>query len=109
MQRHQVGAHVQNRPTGRAADHVLVTCVYLQPPLHAGVRQLAAVAPSQVEAAAAANAAWLEDVVMHLLCVLALDRFADYVSDQVGLRVGWWEIISGRFRLMQTGLVVEVV
>jgi hypothetical protein len=37
-----------------------------------------------VEAAAISNAAWLEDVVVHLLCVLALDRFADYVSDQVG-------------------------
>jgi hypothetical protein len=36
-----------------------------------------------VEAAAVANAAWLEDVVGHLLAVLALDRFADYVSDQV--------------------------
>lgn len=34
-------------------------------------------------AASTANAAWLEDVVVHLLCVLALDRFADYVSDQV--------------------------
>lgn len=51
---------------------------------HAGLRKLAAVGSAQVEAAAIANAAWLEDVVMHLLCVLALDRFADYVSDQVG-------------------------
>lgn len=49
----------------------------------AGLRKLAAVAPAQAEAAGIANAAWLEDVVMHLLCVLALDRFADYVSDQV--------------------------
>lgn len=49
----------------------------------AGLRKVAAVAAAQVEAAAIANAAWLEDVVMHLLCVLALDRFADYVSDQV--------------------------
>jgi hypothetical protein len=52
--------------------------------VHAGLRKLAAVGAAQVEAAAIANAAWLEDVVMHLLCVLALDRFADYVSDQVG-------------------------
>lgn len=51
---------------------------------HAGLRKLAAAGSAQVEAAAIANAAWLEDVVMHLLCVLALDRFADYVSDQVG-------------------------
>lgn len=26
---------------------------------------------------------WLEDIVVRLLCVLALDRFGDYVSDQV--------------------------
>lgn len=31
----------------------------------------------------AANRAWLEECVVHLLCVLALDRFGDYVSDQV--------------------------
>lgn len=52
----------------------------------AGLRQLGAVSPSHVEAAAVANAAWLEDVVGHLLAVLALDRFADYVSDQVRLQ-----------------------
>lgn len=34
-------------------------------------------------AAAAANAAWLEDCIVHLLCVLALDRFGDFGSDQV--------------------------
>jgi TATA-binding protein-associated factor len=45
------------------------------------------VTPDAFEAAACANAAWLEDVIMHLLCVLALDRFADYVSDQVGEEV----------------------
>lgn len=26
---------------------------------------------------------WLEDIVVRLLCVLALDRFGDYISDQV--------------------------
>lgn len=26
---------------------------------------------------------WLEDVVLRLLCVLALDRFGDFISDQV--------------------------
>lgn len=51
--------------------------------LPAGLRQLGAVSASQAEAAAVANAAWLDDVVGHLLAVLALDRFADYVSDQV--------------------------
>lgn len=49
----------------------------------AGRRNLALVTPDAFEAAACANAAWLEDMIMHLLCVLALDRFADYVSDQV--------------------------
>ncbi|XP_026686153.1 TATA-binding protein-associated factor 172 isoform X2 [Diaphorina citri] len=29
------------------------------------------------------NRAWLEDVSVRLLCVLALDRFGDFVSDQV--------------------------
>lgn len=50
-----------------------------------GRRNLALVTPDAFEAAACANAAWLEDMIMHLLCVLALDRFADYVSDQVGV------------------------
>lgn len=51
----------------------------------AGFRRLGMVMPDAVESAAAANAAWLEDVIEHLLCVLALDRFADYVSDQVSI------------------------
>jgi hypothetical protein len=50
----------------------------------AGLRKLALLTADGFEAACCANAAWLEDVIMHLLCVLALDRFADYVSDQVG-------------------------
>eukprot|EP00878_Enallax_costatus_P025679 GHUV01027498.1.p1 GENE.GHUV01027498.1~~GHUV01027498.1.p1 ORF type:complete len:859 (+),score=296.21 GHUV01027498.1:363-2939(+) len=48
-----------------------------------GLRRLGVVLPDTLEQASAANAAWLEDVIEHLLCVLALDRFADYVSDQV--------------------------
>ncbi len=32
-----------------------------------------------------ANQVWREDTILRLLCVLALDRFGDYVSDQVGL------------------------
>jgi hypothetical protein len=50
-----------------------------------GLRNMALVTADAFEAACCANAAWLEDVIMHLLCVLALDRFADYVSDQVGV------------------------
>ena len=34
-------------------------------------------------AAAAANAVWVEDCIIRIVCVLALDRFADFVSDQV--------------------------
>ena len=32
---------------------------------------------------AAVNQAWLEDACIRLLCVLALDRFADFVTDEV--------------------------
>ncbi len=32
------------------------------------------------------NAAWLEECAVRLLCVLALDRFGDYVSDQVCMK-----------------------
>ncbi|CAB3368489.1 Hypothetical predicted protein [Cloeon dipterum] len=31
----------------------------------------------------AARAAWLEDVALRIVCILALDRFGDFVSDQV--------------------------
>ena len=33
----------------------------------------------------AANIEWLEDTALRLLCVFALDRFGDYVSDEVCL------------------------
>lgn len=29
------------------------------------------------------NQRWLEDAAIRIVCVLALDRFADFVSDQV--------------------------
>ena len=32
-----------------------------------------------------ANTEWLEDTALRLLCVFALDRFGDYVSDEVCL------------------------
>lgn len=50
--------------------------------MHAGKRTLGPVVPEHVAAAAEANSAWLQDAIMHLLCVLALDRFCDYGSDQ---------------------------
>ncbi len=48
-----------------------------------GTMQLRPCSAEEAASAAAANAAWLEECVIHLLCVLALDRFGDYVSDQV--------------------------
>ena len=47
-----------------------------------GKPRLLGVTDADAAAAAAANAAWLEDAVVRLLCVLALDRFGDFVSDQ---------------------------
>jgi len=29
------------------------------------------------------HSSWLEDIVLRIVCVLALDRFGDFVSDQV--------------------------
>ena len=48
-----------------------------------GQQRLAEVRPEQAVAAAVANLVWLEDCAARLICVLALDRFGDYVSDQV--------------------------
>ena len=50
-----------------------------------GCLSLLPVASAQAQAASDANQAWLEDCCAHLLCVLALDRFADYGSDEVGI------------------------
>lgn len=30
-----------------------------------------------------ANTAWLEDMIVRLVCVLSLDRFGDYLNEQV--------------------------
>lgn len=49
----------------------------------AGKRRLGRVDAAAARAAAAANQQWLEDCIVLLLCVLALDRFGDYVSNQV--------------------------
>lgn len=38
-----------------------------------------------VETARHSNQQWLEDCSIRLLCVLALDRFGDFTSDQVGI------------------------
>ena len=48
-----------------------------------GRLQLQAVTAQDVEAARHSNRQWLEDCTIRLLCVLALDRFGDFTSDQV--------------------------
>lgn len=40
--------------------------------------------PEAATAALETNAAWLQECAVLLLCVLALDHFADYAGDQVG-------------------------
>ncbi len=52
-------------------------------PLGSGSPQLAPVTAADAAAAAASNQAWLEACALRLLCTLALDRFGDFVSDQV--------------------------
>ena len=64
------------------------------PPHRARPAPPPAVSPVDCAAAAAANLGWVEDCASHLLAVLALDRFGDYLSDQVG--VGGGGIGAGR-------------
>lgn len=49
----------------------------------AGKTRLGPVSDTDIAAAISSNAAWLEDCAIHMLCTLALDRFGDYLSDQV--------------------------
>ena len=49
-----------------------------------GTPVLSSVTAADAASAAQLNKAWLEDCSARLLCVLALDRFGDYVSDKVG-------------------------
>ena len=49
-----------------------------------GAPALSTVTAADAASAAQVNKAWLEDCSARLLCVLALDRFGDYVSDKVG-------------------------
>ena len=50
-----------------------------------GRMQLEHVTPAAAAEAAKANAEALGHCAMRLLCVLALDRFGDFTSEQVGL------------------------
>ena len=53
-----------------------------------GKRRLSGVTAAHAAAAAQSNAIWLEDCVIRLMCVLALDRFGDFVGDQV--KLSYW-------------------
>eukprot|EP00890_Picochlorum_soloecismus_P001543 jgi/Picsp_1/238/NSC_00237-R1_snf2 super family len=48
-----------------------------------GKPSLSSVSSLDVQNAILKNNEWLEDCAIHVLCVLALDRFGDYVSDEV--------------------------
>ncbi len=50
-----------------------------------GKRRLRTTTPEEAGALRTSNASWLEECVLLLLAVLALDHFADYGSDQVGI------------------------
>lgn len=39
------------------------------------------------------NMKWMENMAVHLLCVLALDRFGDFVSDEVS-DLGTFKLIN---------------
>jgi hypothetical protein len=68
---------------GMCAQSLGVACTGWAVPGGSGPLQLGHVTQDDVMKAAANNLDWLEGCVLHLLCILALDRFADYVSDQV--------------------------
>lgn len=70
-------------------------------PFRAGLQQLQNVTLQQVEAAGDANKRWLEDCMVMLVCVLALDRFGDYGSDQVGPAVS-----AGHVLVVAVGLAL---
>lgn len=66
-----VNAHIKDNPTGWLASE------------GSGLPELSSVTAADVEQAQIDNSEWLEDCTIIILCVLALDRFGDYVSDDV--------------------------
>eukprot|EP00798_Chlamydomonas_sp_ICE-L_P022199 gene22199-29259_t len=64
--------------TAPFADETSGWCV----PGGIGKRTLGPVTASELAAAKDSNRLWLEDAIVLLLCVLALDRFGDFGSDQ---------------------------
>lgn len=59
----------------------------------------------------AAHGAWLEDTSLRLLCVLALDRFGDFISDQVvaPVRETTAQALGSLVKLMEPDQVQAVV
>lgn len=49
-----------------------------------GLMKLELVSPQAAAEAWRGNQRWLEDCITKLLCVLGLDRFGDFTSEQVG-------------------------
>ncbi|XP_070498926.1 TATA-binding protein-associated factor 172 [Chironomus tepperi] len=54
---------------------------------------------------------WLEDIALRILCVLALDRFGDFVSDQVvaPVRETCSQVLATILKEMDTSLVLKVI
>lgn len=79
--------HLQDKDQRQAAcyscDIATSLCAGWAAPGGAGLLQLQHVTEEAVNAAGASNLQWLEDCTIRLLCVLALDRFGDFTSDQV--------------------------
>lgn len=46
------------------------------------------------------NQVWLTDLALRLLCVLSLDRFGDYVSDEVSHSLYYWTIRTKLFHIV---------
>ena len=59
----------------------------------------------------ASHSCWLEDISLRLLCVLALDRFGDFISDQVvaPVRETSAQALGSLATLMDPSLVRSVV
>lgn len=64
-------ASIEDRPTGWLAAG------------GSGMPSLLSVTEADVNRASMENLAWLEECTIHILCVLALERFGDYLSDDV--------------------------
>lgn len=53
------------------------------------------------------NLLWLERLAVRLICVLALDRFGDYISDEVSCCISEYKISSARRKLSLKNFVVR--